>query len=210
MRQGLGLSEEARPAAAGDPQRSARHAIRSQAAAREYAERQLVRAEQIIQDLNTKFHTIRREKAIAIEAARAAHDAQAQAERARRTAEAALINAKSASESAQREARESRAMTQELRNKLALAHQTVETLQRQLEQERQARIVAAEVPSITPETPASADESENGPTQPLVKRRRGRPPGKRNISTPRASSNAKVRANQEPVRWWSDGWTPSA
>jgi hypothetical protein len=51
MRQSLGLSDGSRPPAVDDPQRLARQAIRSQAAAREYAERQLLRAEQTIEDL---------------------------------------------------------------------------------------------------------------------------------------------------------------
>src|SRR4051812_7938411 len=87
MRQSLGLSDAARSPIANDPQRLARQAIRSQVAAREYAERHLARAEQAVQDLHTKLHALRREKGIAIEAARAAHDAQAQAERGRRAAE---------------------------------------------------------------------------------------------------------------------------
>ena len=55
MRQNLGLSDGTKPSAADDPQRLARQAIRSQAAARDYAERQLARAEQTIQDLHAKF-----------------------------------------------------------------------------------------------------------------------------------------------------------
>jgi hypothetical protein len=50
MRQVLGLSDQAKLPSADDSQRLARQAIRSQAAGRECAERQLVRAEQTIQD----------------------------------------------------------------------------------------------------------------------------------------------------------------
>jgi hypothetical protein len=70
MRQSLGLSDGSRPPAVDDPQRLARQAIRSQAAAREYAERQLLRAEQTIEDLRTKFHGVRRERDAAVAAAR--------------------------------------------------------------------------------------------------------------------------------------------
>jgi hypothetical protein len=65
MRRSLGLSDGSKPPAADDPQRLARQAIRSQAAARDYAERQLVRAEQTIQDLHTKYHAVRRNTAAA-------------------------------------------------------------------------------------------------------------------------------------------------
>ena len=80
MRLKFGLSEGPKPPPAADPQRLARQAIRSQAAAREYAERQLLRAEQIIQDLSQKLHAVRLEKGIALEAARMAQTALAQAE----------------------------------------------------------------------------------------------------------------------------------
>ncbi len=211
MRQNLGLSDEARPSATNDPQRLARQAIRSQAAAREYAERHLARAEQTIQDLYAKLHAVRREKAIAIEAARTAHDAQAQAARARRAAEMALINEKSVSETAQREAREARAIVQDLRNKLALATQATQAVQAQLEQERQARVAVEEAVAAAP-VPAVVDENADAPSDQPVKRRRGRPPGKRNEST-RPQPTSKVRKahiGQEPVQWWTDGWTPRA
>jgi len=158
MRQVLGLSDPAKPPSKDDAQRLARQAIRSQAAGREYAERQLARAEQTIQDLHAKFQIARRERAIAIEAARTAQDAQAQAERGRRAAEIALLNEKAAAESAYREAPEARATVQDLRVKLAAANQSVEALQAQLEQERQARI-AAEQALSTPAVSAIASET---------------------------------------------------
>ena len=100
MRQSLGLTNGSRPIVSDETQRMARQAIRSQTSAREYAERHLVRAEQTIEELRAKVHAIAREKAVAIQAARAAHDAQVRAEQGRRAAETALINAKSAVESA--------------------------------------------------------------------------------------------------------------
>jgi chromosome segregation ATPase len=193
-----------------DPQRLARQAIRSQAAAREYAERHLARAEQAIQDLQAKLHAVRREKAIAIEAARAAQEAQTQAERARRAAEAALINEKSVSENAQREAREARATVQDLRTKLAQAKETVETLRTQLERARQAGI-AAEARPGTP-MPTAAMENVGVPGDQPVKRKRGRPPRNRDESaaTRPPSKPRKFYADRAPVQWWTDGWTPRA
>jgi chromosome segregation ATPase len=205
MRQVLGLSDQAKPPSTDDSQRLARQAIRSQAAGREYAERQLVRAEQTIQDLQTKFHAVRRERAIAIEAARAAQNDQSQAERGRRAAETALMNEKGAAESAQREAREARATVQDLRVKLATATQTIEMLQAQLEQERQARIIVEQAPSM-PALPATTSERAAAPSDQPVKRKRGRPPGKRDGSALRKTYSA----DQEPVQWWTDDWKPHA
>lgn len=205
MRQRLGLPDEARPS--DDPHRLARQAIRSQAAAREYAERHLARAEQTIQDLQAKLQAVRREKAIAIEAARAAQDAHAQAERARRAAEAALINEKSVSDAAQREAREARAAVQDLRIKLAQANQTVDTLQAELAQVRQAGTAAEQAQPKAP-VPAAADERT--PSDQPVKRKRGRPPGKRDPAVPPKPPRKSYAADQAPVQWWANGWTPPA
>jgi hypothetical protein len=212
MRQSLGLSDGSRPLVADDPQRLARQAIRSQAAAREYAERQFARAEHTIQDLRTKLHAVRREKDIAVEAARTAHAAQAQAERGQRAVEAVLINERSISDRTQRDAREAWVTMQDLRAKLALANQTAEAVQTQLAQERQARIAAEQARSATP---ASAAVGEIGiaPSDPPAKRRRGRPPGKGDTSVPRQpapKTRKSYAANQEPVQWWTEGWTPTA
>jgi len=203
MRPVPGLSDEAKPPLTDDSQRLARQAIRSQAAGREYAERQLARAEQTIQDLQKKFHAARRERAIAIAAARAAQDAQTQAERGRRAAEAALITEKSVAESTKREAREARATMQGLREKLAVANQAVETLQAQVEQERQARLIVEQALSM-PALAATTRESAPAPNNQPVKRKRGRPPGKRDGSALRKT----YPADQEPVQWWTDDWKP--
>lgn len=211
MRQSLGLSAGSRSPVADDPQRLARQAIRSQAAARDYAERQLVRAEQTIQDLQTKFHAVRREKALAIEAAKAAQAAQVQAERGRRAAEAALINEKSVSAGAQQDAREARAMVHDLRTKLALVKSRVETLEAQLAEERQARITAEQAPTPAPAA-VVVNETAEVPVVQSVERKRGRPPDKRDAPVPRqgARKTRKIYAdNQEPVRWWAEGWKPA-
>ena len=210
MRLSLGLSESTRPVPVADPQRLARQAIRSQAAAREYAERQLVRSEQAIQDLQTRFHAVRREKDAAVAAIRGAQAAQIQAERRMRAVESALLAEKAARESAQREVREARAMIQDLRSKLALANQTVETQQTELQQ---ARTVAegarrAKTAQATTHTPVMPDMDADEPAGQPVKRKRGRPPGKRDPSVPPRATRKPYATDQEPVQWWTAGWTP--
>jgi len=71
---GLGTTPISAPTSppADDPLRGARQAIRSQAAAREYVERQLAHAEATIEDLRSMLHRARRDKDAAIEAARSA------------------------------------------------------------------------------------------------------------------------------------------
>jgi len=207
LRQNLGPSDASKPLLAADPQRLARQAIRSQATAREYAERQLLRAEQMIQDLSAKLHAVRCEKGAALEAARTAHAALAQTERDLRAAEAALISEKAASERAQREVQEARATVHELRTKLALTNQTVEAFRAQLDQERQARKAAEqERPGV--QASAAVDEIGDVPGNQPVKRRRGRPPGKRNASAPRPAAGTSYADNQAPVQWWIKGRTP--
>jgi hypothetical protein len=70
-----------RPPVADDPQRLGGEANCSQAAARKHAQGPLVRAEQMIQDLPMKVHAVRRERNVAVEAARTARTPQTQAER---------------------------------------------------------------------------------------------------------------------------------
>ena len=165
MRQSLGLSDKARPSAIDDPQRLARQAIRSQAAAREYAERHIVRAE------------------------------------------VALVNEKAISDAAQREAREARAIIQDLRDKLAQAKQRAEARQAQRAQEHQARIADDLARSATL-APAAAAETGDAPSDAPVKRKRGRPPGKRDPSTVPKIVRKTGPTDQAPVTWWTDGWTP--
>jgi chromosome segregation ATPase len=209
LRQNLSLSDASKPSLAADPQRLARQAIRSQAAAREYAERQLLRAEQMIQDLSTKLHAVRHEKGVALEAARTAHTALAQTERDLRAIETALIGEKATGERAQREVQEARAIVDDLRTKLTLANQTVEALRTQLDEERQARNAAERERSAVQASAAVAEIGDAPGNQP-VKRRRGRPPGKRHASAPRPAAGKSDADNQEPVQWWIKGWTPKA
>jgi chromosome segregation ATPase len=109
LHQPLALSDALQQSPAVDRQRLARQAIRSQATAREYAERQLLRAEQMIQDLGAKLNALRHEKGAALEVARTAQTALVQAERNLRGVEVALIGEKATRERAQRDAQEVRA-----------------------------------------------------------------------------------------------------
>jgi hypothetical protein len=204
LRQNLGLSDALKPPLAADPQRLARQAIRSQAAARDYAERQLLRAEQMIQDLSAKLHAVRHEKGVALEAARTAHTALAQTERDLRAAEAALTSEKATSERAKREVQEAQAAVDDLRTKLALANQTVVALRTQRDQERQARNTIEQERSAV-QASAAVDEIGDVPGDQPAKRRRGRPPGKRDASAPRPAAGKSYADNQEPVRWWIKG-----
>jgi hypothetical protein len=85
MRRSLGLDAPSNPGSApsspSDPLRGARQAIRSQAIAREYVERQLAHAEATNQDLRTKLHRARQEKDMAVEAARSAATRMGSAQR---------------------------------------------------------------------------------------------------------------------------------
>jgi len=156
----------------------------------------------MIQDLSAKLHAVRCEKSVALEAARTARTALAQTERDLRAVEAALINEKGASDRTQREVQQARAAVHDLRTKLVLANQTVEALRTQLDQERQARNAAEQERS-------AVHEIGDAPCNQPVKRRRGRPPGKRNASAPRPAAGKSYADNQEPVQWWIKGWTPN-
>jgi hypothetical protein len=113
MRQSLGLNTTASttppPSSPSDPLRGARQAIRSQAAAREYAERQLAHAEATIQDLRMKLHHSRRDKDAAVEAARSATARKVNVERSLIATESGLAAEKVARDRSDRALRESQA-----------------------------------------------------------------------------------------------------
>jgi chromosome segregation ATPase len=100
MRQSLGIAAPSGVSSVApsldDPLKGARQAIRSQAAAREYAERQLAHAETTIQDLRRKLHDARRDKDAAVAAAQAAVAEKRTAERVLTATEAALTAEKTA------------------------------------------------------------------------------------------------------------------
>jgi hypothetical protein len=143
MRRSLGLDTGSVPASVPsqpiDPLRGARQAIRSQAAAREYVERQLAHAEATIQALRNKLHHARRDKDAAIEAARSAAARRVIVERALIVTESALATEKAARDRGDRALRETQATISHLQAKLDAAAQSLETAKIELTAERQAR-----------------------------------------------------------------------
>jgi hypothetical protein len=143
MRRSLGLDAPSNPASVpsspGDPLRGARQAIRSQAAARDYAERQLTHAEATNQDLRSKLHRARQEKDAAIEAARLAAARKIAVERTLISTEAALAAEKAARDRGDRALRETRATISHLQTKLDAAARSLETARSELAAERQTR-----------------------------------------------------------------------
>ena len=112
-RVGLGTALDPDPAAPSpsDPMKAARQAIRSQAAARDYAERELVHAEATIQELRTKLHHTHREKDTALEAARLATAAKIAAQRS-------ILEAEASRDRSDRVLREALATNRDLQAKL--------------------------------------------------------------------------------------------
>jgi hypothetical protein len=237
MRLNLGLGpaseQSAQASFAADPLKGARQAIRSQAAAREYVERQLAHAEATIQDLRTKLHHTRQEKDAAVEAARFATAAKATAQRALIATESALTTEKAARERADRALREAQALINHLQAGSATAVQNLETARAELEAERQARRKAETAlrEAKTAQDDAKPVNHEEAPAAP-IRRKVGRPrkipllqvepstvpspaaavqaTGKSSgdkASAARIKSSAPVPAeNQEPVQWWVKGW----
>jgi hypothetical protein len=143
MRRSLGLDTASNPGPAPssptDPLRGARQAIRSQAIAREYVERQLAHAEATVQDLRNKLNRARQEKDAAVEAARSATAMRLSVQRALITTEAALAAEKTARDRGDRALREAQATINHLQAKLDTAAQGLETAKAELAAERQAR-----------------------------------------------------------------------
>jgi hypothetical protein len=148
MRRRLGLDAGSVPASVPsqpiDPLRGARQAIRSQAAAREYVERQLAHAEATIQDLRTKLHHTRRDKDAAVDAARTTAARKVVVERTLAATESALATEKAARDRGDRALREAQATINHLQAKLDAAAQGLETAKAELASERQARQTAGD------------------------------------------------------------------
>jgi hypothetical protein len=143
MRQRLGLNTTPGttpvPPPADDPLRGARQAIRSQAAAREYVERQLAHAETTIQDLRSKLHHARRDKDAAVDAARSAAARKVAVDRTLAAIESAFTTEKAARERFERSLREAQATINHLQRKLDATAQGLEAAKAELAAERQAR-----------------------------------------------------------------------
>jgi hypothetical protein len=232
MRRSLGLSAASNPGAVSspapvDPNRIARQAIRSQATAREYAERQLAHAETTINDLRARLQHTRREKDAAVDAARVVTGAKIIAERSLMASEASLSAEKTARDRTERALRESQAMLKELEGRLDAARQSLQMTQTELAAERQSRLKPKETPRVVtaqPEFAAPTDPNDAG-FRPVA-RGRGRP-RKINVIQPvavqtRASTSviattATVKQTKrkpvkssrspapKPIKWWIKG-----
>jgi hypothetical protein len=164
MRQSLGLNTPSNPGPAPssstDPLRGARQAIRSQAAAREYVERQLAHAEATIEDLRGKLHHARRDKDTAVEAARTTAAKKVAVDRTLAAIESAFTTEKVARDRGDRMLREAHATVSLLQAKLDAAVQSLEAAKAELASERPVRQKvlrqAKTEPQIVP--PASQDD----------------------------------------------------
>jgi chromosome segregation ATPase len=171
MRQNLGLNGSA-SSSANDPLKAARQAIRSQTAAREYAEQQLVQVQSAIQDLRSRLHHTRHEKDAAIAAVQSATAAKDAAERSVRAAESALANERANRVRVEGMLRDAEVTVRDLREKLAAANQTLRATQAEMATERQARSLEDVAVIVVPEvaTPTVRDSE-----LPVVRRPVGRP-----------------------------------
>jgi len=199
MRRSLGLATNGNgstPPLPNDPLKAARQAIRSQATAREHAERQLAQAQAVIHDLRTKLHHTRLDKDVAQEAARVATAAKITAERTLIATESALAAEKAGRERGERSLRDAHATIRELQGKLDAAVQGLQAVQAELAAERQARHTAEEIArAAVTTTPAEV----RGEAAPVVRRPVGRP---RNniVAQPRGrKASAKAPAPRKAV-----------
>jgi hypothetical protein len=217
MRRNLGVDPGPVAPAPVDPLRGARQAIRSQAAAREYVERQLAHAEASIQDLRNKLHRARQDKDAAAEAARSATARTLHAERALAATGQALVTEKAARARSDRVQAEAQVTARDLQVRLDAAVLALETTRSELAAERQAHqkteaalrdAIAERRHLAEPEPPAAA----------VVRRPVGRPrkivanAAAPSVTRPADAPKGKLRRvpadSQEPVQWWVEGWKP--
>jgi len=109
-----------------DPMRVARQAIRSQVTAREYIERQLVQAQNAIEELRIKLRHVHHEREVAVSAAQTAIAARDIAERSMRAAESALTSERANRARIDGMLRDAETTIRDLREKLATANQTMQ------------------------------------------------------------------------------------
>lgn len=207
MRRSLGLDPTSPPSPPSDPMKAARQAIRSQAAARDYAERNLAQAQADIQGLQTKLRQARQERDSAQETARSAVATQAAAERTLVATEAALAAEKTARDRAERSLTNAQATIRDLQTKLDSLAQALQVAQGKLAAEREKAITRA---NVVPQTDAAAG---NGDAVRAVHRRPGRPrktsrvpvagetPGKA-VQPVQAAAKKAPRRSGKPVKWW--------
>ena len=109
-----------------DAMRVARQAIRSQVTAREYTERQLVQAQNVIEEIRTKLRHVHHEREVAVAAAQSAIAARDTAERSARAAESALASERAARARVEGRLRDAETTIRDLREKLATANQAMQ------------------------------------------------------------------------------------
>jgi hypothetical protein len=210
MRRRLGLDAGSVPASVPsqpiDPLRGARQAIRSQAAAREYVERQLAHAEATIQDLRGKLHHTRRNKDAAIEAARSAAARKGIVERTLASTESALATEKAARDRGDRALREAQATINHLQAKLDAAAQGLETAKAELTAERQGRQKAEDAwrrPKTVMQIDAPATDDEPAALPMIVQRmcEAGCPVTASEAAGPQARPDeVDIQATRQPTR----------
>jgi len=170
MRRSLGLvtsSNGSTPPLSSDPLKAARQAIRSQATAREYAERQLAQAQAAVRELQSKLHHARVDKDAADEAAWLATTTKISAERTLVATESALAAEKVARERGARALQDAQVTIRELQGKLDTAVRALQAVQAELAAERQARQMAednARAALIVDETTPVEGREETSPT----------------------------------------------
>lgn len=211
MRRSLGLDPTSPASPPADPMKAARQAIRSQVAARDYAERHLAQAQGDIQRLREKLRQARHERDAALETARLAVAAQTAAEQTVMTTEAALASEKAARDRAERSLTNAQTTIRDLQAKLDAAGQALQMAQGELAGERERAITRA---SVAPEIGGAEDGADA-----VVRRRPGRPrktPGApmsaetgSGQDTSRPSETPKTgpagRPRSKVVKWWGKG-----
>jgi hypothetical protein len=175
MRRHLGLDGGTASSSSNDPLRIARQAIRSQTAARDYAERQLAQAQGAIQDLRTRLHQLRQEKDAAMSAAHSAMSAKDTAERSVRGAESALATERATRIRTEGMLRDAEATIRDLREKLATANRSLHGVQAELVAERQSREQADATPRLAIAVPETFVALVRDATAPAVRKPVGRP-----------------------------------
>jgi hypothetical protein len=154
MRRNLGL-DGAEPSSSNDPLKAARQTIRSQTAARDYAEQQLAQAQGVIQDLRPRLRQVHHERETAVAAAQSAMATKDGAERSMRVAEAALATERATRVRTEGMLRDAQATIKDLREKLATANQNLRGMQSELDAEREARPADDAAPGSALSAPAT-------------------------------------------------------
>ena len=190
MRQSLGLdggpANDSPPSPSNDPMKTARQAIRSQVAAREYTERLLAQAQGAIQDLRTRLRHIHQDRETAISAAQSAMAARDAAERNMRAAETALATEHSTRSRIEGMLRDAEATIRDFRKKLATANQDLQTMRAERAAGRQQEPEADDGATTVPQIDAPPCQE---PPVPIVRRPVGRP-----------RKTAVVESIEQPIR----------